>query len=347
MQEYKATSGSVSQIWTCSNVFHIPQVEPFYAKTISKKSTHSSLKIFFKEIYKSMDNDVTDNFFSFEKPEYDGVSEELLGGVKESYGVEVLETVTSLAEEYRTEVMKLAGLMLPELREVLARQRRDYGVDEERFPPQFPVEQQASNIEDTPTHNMAGERDHGWIDYRLHKSAKLSAVSRQHILQRCKEFREGATTSYRSYKQAAKNKRELELLWSNQMKEKMKEGSDNKREMAIMQERKKLGLLEDLKEVGGPFTSAEQVESFLATSMDEKEKKKRLKMEIQYARDTTTLLPKADPLFRIRKTLTSGKQRDKTAAEFGECLMVLLGKQGDREKLDYERFKKSLENLTI
>ena len=140
------------------------------------------------------------------------MSEELLGGVKESYGEEVLETVTSVAEEYKKEVVKLAGLMLPELREVLARQRRDYGIDEELFPPQFPVEQQADNIEDAPTHNMAGERDHGFIDYRLHKSAKLSAVSRQHILQWCKDFRKGATSNFRSYRQAAKDKRELELL---------------------------------------------------------------------------------------------------------------------------------------
>ena len=77
--------------------------------------------------------------------------------------------------------------------------------------------------------------------------------------------------------------------------------------MALMHERKRLGLLEDLKEVGGPFTSAEQAESFLTSSADEKKtKKERLKQEVQYARDTTTLLPKANPLFLIRKTLPSG-----------------------------------------
>ena len=86
----------------------------------------------------------------------------------------------------------------------------------------------------------------------------------------------------------------------------VRKGSDDKREMALMQVRKRLGLLEDLKEVGGPFTSAEQVESFLTDSADEKKKKERLKQEVQYARDTTTLLPMANPLFRIRKTLPSG-----------------------------------------
>ena len=157
------------------------------------------------------------------------MSVSLREGVKKSYGMEVLESVKSVALEHREEVLKLAKLTVQELREVLARQRRDYGIDEEKFPAQYPVELQAANIEVTPTHNMAGERDHGWIDFRLHKSAQLSAVSRQHILQRTKELREGTSSSFRSYKEVAKDKRKLELAWSKAMQEKMRQGSDSKR----------------------------------------------------------------------------------------------------------------------
>ena len=59
-----------------------------------------------------------------------------------------------------------------------------------------------------------------------------------------------------------------------------------------------------------------------------KEMQKRMKLEVQYARDTSTLLPKADPLFRIRKMDFKGKQRDKNALEFGESLVVFLGRRG-------------------
>ena len=49
--------------------------------------------------------------------------------------------MTSLVEELKTEVVKLvSNLMLSELSEVLARQRRDYEIDEERSTPQLPVE---------------------------------------------------------------------------------------------------------------------------------------------------------------------------------------------------------------
>ena len=72
-----------------------------------------------------------------------------------------------------------------------------------------------------------------------------------------------------------------------------------------------------------------------------------MKIKIQYAQNSTTLLPKVDPLFRIRNTLLSGRQIDKTSSEFGECLMVLLGRRGDRQEFDYSRFQRSLENLEI
>ena len=38
-----------------------------------------------------------------------------------------------------------------------------------------------------------------------------------------------------------------------------------------------------------------------------------------------------DPLFKIQITQANKRRRDKTAIEFGESLMVYLGKKGDRQ----------------
>ena len=84
------------------------------------------------------------------------------------------------------------------------------------------------------------------------------------------------------------------------MKERMRKGSDEKRE------------LEKLNEQVGPFTSGEEVDAYLS-DLDEtnmNEKKMRMKLEISYARDTSTLLPKVDPLFKIRKVGVKGKQAE-------------------------------------
>ena len=113
------------------------------------------------------------------------------------------------------------------------------------------------------------------------------------------------------------------------------------------EERKRIVSLQKLKEQGGPFTSAEEVDAYLADldDVNKKEKQKRMKLEVSYARDTSTLLPKADPLFKIRKVDVKGKQRDKTAMEFGEALAVLLGRKADRKAMDYSTFKECLTKM--
>ena len=87
------------------------------------------------------------------------------------------------------------------------------------------------------------------------------------------------------------------------------EGSNEKREIALAQEQKRLTYLEELKNTGGPFTSVEEVDSFLAdlNPKNKKDKKQRRKKEVQYAQDTSTLLPKVDPLFKIWKVESNGK----------------------------------------
>ena len=77
--------------------------------------------------------------------------------------------VTEVAQDQVEGVIILLNHMLPELGTILGRQRRDYGLDLEQFPPEFPIEDQASIIDDTPTNNMDMEQLMGKTDYRLQK----------------------------------------------------------------------------------------------------------------------------------------------------------------------------------
>ena len=107
-------------------------------------------------------------------------------------------------------------------------------------------------------------------------------------------------------------------------------------------------MLDKLKSCGGPFTDSEEVEKFLNDNkdLDNKAKQKRMKLEVQFARESTTLLPRVDPLFRIQITLSTGKRRDKTAIEFVDSLMSYLGRKKDRTTLEYDKFQQSLDRLT-
>ena len=129
-------------------------------------------------------------------------------------------------------MIKLTNLMLPHLQQVLARQRRDNGINEESFSQQYTVEEQASNIDATPVHNIGMERQCGKVDYRLQKLGTLPAVSRSIILQRCQQLRDGQNPSFRGYRAAALAKREVELLWNEQTKAYFARGSTEKQEMA-------------------------------------------------------------------------------------------------------------------
>lgn len=99
----------VLAVFACLGV-HL--VDPFYSHTISPKATHSKLKTFYRRLHSSMDiNEVSEDFFTFNKPVFDGVEEDLLEGVKLSYKEEVLEAVTKVAGEHSEEVAKLASVI--------------------------------------------------------------------------------------------------------------------------------------------------------------------------------------------------------------------------------------------
>ena len=323
-------------------------VEPFYARTIEKGPKHSNLKKCYKDLHRTMvpvKEEEQEEYTSCTKPYLEGVSMELFSGVKSTYGMEVVETVVDVANECKSEVVNLTNLMMPELKIVLVRQRRDYGIDEESFPVEYPVEEQASNVDDTPVHNIGMERQCGKVGHRLLKLGNLKAVSRSIILQRAKEMRAGSQTSFRGFKDAVKAKEEVELKWSQKTQDNFRKGKDEKQQMAQKIESKRLDKLNQLKALGGPFTDAREVEDYLKLAVSGKKKKQRMKLELQFARDSSTLLPQVDPLFKVQVTLPSGKRRDKTPVEFGSALMTFLGRRGDRTTLEYSQFQESLQKL--
>ena len=107
--------------------------------------------------------------------------------------------------------------------------------------------------------------------------------------------------------------------------------------------------LEALKAYGGPFTSVSCVDDFLSNdSIATDEKRKRMKMEVQYARDTSLSIPRCNPIFRIRTGKVSGKKsRDLTPIEYGENIKTLIDKKSKAagKEVSIDDFIKTLEEL--
>ena len=108
------------------------------------------------------------------------MSTDLFEAVKESYSSSCVDALKSASEEHTQDCVKLANFIIPKLRIVLARQRRDYGISDD-FPAQYPVAEQALEVDDTLVNNLAMGRILGTADYRLPKLKKLTAVSRSII----------------------------------------------------------------------------------------------------------------------------------------------------------------------
>ena len=289
-------------IFTAFSLLGVFLIEPFYARTIDTGATHTTLGNFYRELLTSLrETKVEASIFAMEDPIFPGISKELFESVKKSYGMKVLEVVREVGEEQEEDVIMLINHMLPELATTLARQRRDYCLDTSTFPAQYPVQEQATNIDDTPTNNMDMERLMGLTDQRLKKLQTLGAASRSIILKKTRALRESREkTNFRSFRQQVEDKREKEVEWNAKIAEKTKEEAVRKQEAALGQERKRLLVLEKLKEVKGPFTNSEEVEEFLAREIPEKEKQARMKKELQFARDSSTTLPRVDSLFKIQ-----------------------------------------------
>ena len=61
----------------------IQLIEPFYSSTIQKDSTHSSLSVFYKNLYNSLaTQNFNADFLTFNQPAFPGVSRNLLIGVR-------------------------------------------------------------------------------------------------------------------------------------------------------------------------------------------------------------------------------------------------------------------------
>lgn len=338
--------------------FGIQLIEPFYATTIAEGATHSSLKVFYQGMFNRLEDPIARTFFDFKLPWFEVVTPVLFKAVTESYNLNVVETVQNMAETHMTECIKLANLIRPELQQVLGRQRRDYGLTSQ-FEAQYPIEKQASNVDDTPVHNIAMERLCGLVDYRAKKLGQLDAVSRSILLDSTGKLRKQSDISFRKFNKQATAIQKIKLEWSEKMKSRFAAKLTEKQAVAVNKEEKRLISLEKLKLYGGPFTKACEVDEYLkdteakassASKVEKdkllKESTKRMKLEMQFARDSSTSLPRSDPIFRIQVSLPNKKRRDKTAHEFGTSLKALLGKRSSKTPITLNRFKESLDKVS-
>ena len=92
-------------------VIGVELIAPYCAMTISNKSTHSSLKLFFENLYEELCNhQVDETFFSLASPAFKSVSDKLFTEAQKNYGLDVVKAVKEIAESHMNDCITLAQL---------------------------------------------------------------------------------------------------------------------------------------------------------------------------------------------------------------------------------------------
>lgn len=326
--------------------FGLHLVAPFHAMTISCKATHSSLKEFFSLLHDDLKSlQINEEFLKLEHPVFKAVSQSLFDAAKKSYKSEVVHGITEMASLHINECISLANRFMPEMADVLAMQRGKF-YDFGEYKKEFPIFEQASNIDMTPVNNLEMERQCGDTDHRLKKKPNLNTVSRGNILKLTKELREkDGSGDFRKMGSAVKILEDITADWNKRQQELMAAGLSKKEANLLHVDNRRLTILERLKAQGGPFTSAEQVDHYLLNTTDDtKVKTRRMREEVTYARDTSVSLPRNSQLFRIFGS-ENGKRKLLNHNQFGHNLKILLGKTCDRTTVTLADFRSALERI--
>ena len=198
----------------------------------------------------------------------------------------------------------------------------------------------------TPVHNLSEERSVGSIGYEISIRGRnnLESASKKHLLNKSLDkLQDIDFTRISSFKKPLKEVNRIKLEWRKRQElEQIKKYSE-KESVSFKIEASKYNLLEKLKkyECPGPFTTKEEVESYVSKDIADSIKNTRLYEEVKYARISSVSLQASSPLFRLKK---AGKNLD--TSEYAKNLMEYLDTARCCKTITTEDLKRVIANLS-
>ena len=183
-----------------------------------------------------------------------------------------------------TQVVKL---LLPKLAKGWEKQRRDeYSFGEKPDP--LARDRVAAMNQDklklAPVNNLDPERSIVFINHKrsVRGAIQLSVASRAHVSGKGAELITGEVTEERFRKLSGPDgdMTKLMLDWKQKQEELAAEGLDAKTVASLGTDRQRNNDLATLKSMGGPFSTASDVDAFLRSECSEPDKNKRLYLEV-------------------------------------------------------------------
>ena len=203
----------------------------------------------------------------------------------------------------------------------------------------------AEKLANAPINNLDAERSVGAINYELKiRGAKnLETASTSHVIGKSLSLIAGKKVEKR-FRQLDRQKVLPSLVhaWKEKQDRLGEEGLSSKEAQNRTVDQRRNADLVKLKQLGGPFSSSEEVRSFASSSIDEGEKVARLYLEVRYARDSCVSFPKNSDIFRLKKGY-----KNLDSKSYSENLMVFLDKVSFRNCVEMSDFCAALDKMQV
>ena len=321
-------------------------VEPFLSLTTSSITSWEKLQVALPTLFNDLKSVKPQLLLDLSSPALSFISPERFKSCLPP--PDLLLPAQQVIEEHRQELLDLLQLLLPKLAAAWELQRGDwfgFGASPNPESSVRVADMNQNKLKTAPINNLDAERSVGSIQYELNIRGKknLKAASSAHVKNKGEELIKDKDMPAK-FRQLVKKDEKIDKLlqvWETNQQELVKAGLEEKEAANFSTDKRRNSDLELLVKQGGPFTSPNMVNEFMArTDISDVDKNKRLYIEVRHAKNSSLSFPKQSELFRLKK---SYKNLDN--ATYVKNLSTYLSKVTCSINMDNSDFKSAIEKL--
>ena len=296
------------RVCACLGVILLVQlVEPFLSLTSSSITSWDKLQIAFPTLYKDLQTVKPQLLLDLTTPALSFITVERFKSCLPP--AELLLPAQQLIETHRQELIDLLKILLPRLAKAWDVQRGEqfgFGDSQDSESSLVIADMNQNKLKSAPINNLDAERSVGSIQYELNIRGKknLQAASSAHVKNKGQGLIQGLTMPAQFRKLVKKDEKVDHILkvWRESQEELVKEGLQEKEVANVSTDKQRNSDLALLVKEGGPFTSPDMVQEYMARpGISEKDRNKRLYIEVRHAKNSSLSFPKQSEVFRLKK----------------------------------------------
>lgn len=258
---------------------------PYISLTSSSTTTQDKLMVAFPTLYTDLTTVDPKELLILDKPAFKFISAERFK--QTNFPEDLLVPARLVLTENKQLATQVIKLLLPRLAKGWEKQRGNeysFGVKPDLSAKDRVAAMDQDKLKLAPVNNLDPERSVGFINHErsVRGATQLSAASRAHVSGKGAELIAGEVTDGRFRKLSGPDGDMTKLMvdWKQKQEELAAEGLDAKTVASLGIDRQRNNDLATLKSMGGPFTTAADVEAFLGDGGSEADRNKRLYIEV-------------------------------------------------------------------